>query len=390
MVEIDGAGRAVWSASFEDQAQHVRPCLNRVRLGFDSPRVELDLAAKPSAWLQGLTSKQSAVRRRTAEAIAALERWGGEAAPTLVPLLKDPDETVRETARRTIAQICPVIPESSRKALKDKDVKVRSEATTHNFLEPRPLQDVEADARKGLLKDEFFSFWMGQLKDDDPDLRWDAANHLGNEDLHTREVVPALIAATRDSSAKVRAVATHALGRFGSDARPAIPALLTCLKDEDAQTRGWAAMALGEIDPQDERVFPVLIEEVQKKDPCWWLASALGRCRSKANIVVPLMVNILDAARRGGKLSPSNSALGEEALLALGKMGPESKAAIPTILAILRDRSINLSCRRDAVYALGEIGPAAKEAIPDLEEAIKASAFQGPVAEEALAKIQGD
>ena len=99
VVEIDSEGRAVWSASFEEQAQHVRPCLNRVRLGFDMPRPPQDSAADRSAWLHGLSSKDASTRRRTARAIGKLERWGQEAGPELIPLLKESDPGVREAAR---------------------------------------------------------------------------------------------------------------------------------------------------------------------------------------------------------------------------------------------------------------------------------------------------
>ena len=69
--------------------------------------------------------------------------------PTLILLLKDPDERVRDAARGALARIYPVIPPATRAALKDKNLKVRSEAMTSNYLQPRPLWDVDADARDG-------------------------------------------------------------------------------------------------------------------------------------------------------------------------------------------------------------------------------------------------
>ena len=55
--------------------------------------------------------------------------------------------------------------------------------------------------------------------------------------------------------------------------------------------------------------------------------------------------------------------------LALGKIGPEAKDAIPHFVALLKDPDKHV--RWAAAGALGEIGSAAKDAVPHLIELLK-------------------
>src|SRR5262249_8997362 len=52
------------------------------------------------------------------------------------------------------------------------------------------------------------------------------------------------------------------------------------------------------------------------------------------------------------------------ACLALSEMGPQAKAAVPELTALLKDDEPEM--RMEAVMALGEIGPDAKDAVPTL------------------------
>jgi hypothetical protein len=56
------------------------------------------------------------------------------------------------------------------------------------------------------------------------------------------------------------------------------------------------------------------------------------------------------------------------AVRAIGEIGPKAKAAVPTLIEILRRDSIDRAMEYSAVWALGEIGPEAAPAVPALIE----------------------
>lgn len=78
------------------------------------------------------------------------------------------------------------------------------------------------------------------------------------EQVDITEAIPALIAATRDGDAKVRAWAAHALAEVGPAAKPAIPALITLLGDKREGPRNTSCMALGSIGPEAKNSLPEL------------------------------------------------------------------------------------------------------------------------------------
>lgn len=55
----------------------------------------------------------------------------------------------------------------------------------------------------------------------------------------------------------------------------------------------------------------------------------------------------------------------EEAIRAIGELGPEGGNAVPDLIQLLKDRN-KQDVHKDAVEALGKIGPASKEAVPDI------------------------
>jgi HEAT repeat protein len=372
-VELAPDGRPVWSSSFEDQAQRVRPCLNRLRLGFDAPRTELDLTANPADWLQGLQSKSATVRRRTADAIRQFALVAVEAAASsLKPLLMDSDEAVRDAARRTLGRLSSDVPPEWTSALKDKN--------------PRGWEEVRKLLIEPYSPSKKFETLLCLLKDKDAHVRLEALVNLRSANPFTEKVVSADIAALRDDDAHIRHQAALFLGVRGRPASSAIPALLTGLKDSNARVRGRCAWSLGFIDPADKRVVPALIEAVQAKEMNWHALEALGYCGSHAKEAVPMLLKMLKAKDLKGTQEAKDN-LRASIVHVLGSIGPDAKAAVPALVAILRDRSPQNGLRPVAASALGEIGPAAKVAVPDLEE-MKRKGDLGPAAAEILEKIQ--
>lgn len=60
-----------------------------------------------------------------------------------------------------------------------------------------------------------------------------------------------------------------------------------------------------------------------------------------------------------------------KAAFSLRQLGPEAKAAVPTLIGILKDKNVDV--RREAAFALQRIGSAVKPAIPALIDALQDS-----------------
>jgi hypothetical protein len=93
------------------------------------------------------------------------------------------------------------------------------------------------------------------LKDEDSDVRGEAARALGRAGPRARGAIPALVELVSDgqvNEVSVHELAAEALGRMGRDARAAVPALLALSRDEreHVSVRHNAAEALKQIDPQ--------------------------------------------------------------------------------------------------------------------------------------------
>ena len=75
--------------------------------------------------------------------------------------------------------------------------------------------------------------------------------------------VPSLVEALRDENPDVRAQAAWALARMGPEAREAVPSLAAALADEDDRVRQSAARALGQIGPDAAEAVGVLIQAMR-------------------------------------------------------------------------------------------------------------------------------
>jgi HEAT repeat protein len=110
-----------------------------------------------------------------------------------------------------------------------------------------------------------------------------------------------------------------------------------CLRKIGLQTRDFI--------PAMARAF-LTIETVEVAE------EMLSRLDSReTDAVVRILTGWLDDADRR-----------DEALEALGELGPIAALAVPDVVALLEEECI----RNDAIAVLGEIGPAAAEAIPRL------------------------
>ena len=216
---------------------------------------------------------------------------------------------------------------------------------------------------------------LAALKDPDVRVRWIATFGLGTLESEAETVVPVLtemasaatdrvpsgdltinfrpfadrgqyyfLGPSRKGGDPLRIAAMQALGSFGSAAAPAVPALIRALGDPDLRIRWFAIESLALIGPEARAAVPSLIEALRSKD----VADA-GVLRGNGVFMFGAMDD-----------GPIRLIAAE----ALGRIGPDAKAAIPNLIAALSGPDSRV--RSEAARALGGIGPAAAPAIPEL------------------------
>ncbi len=219
-----------------------------------------------------------------------------------------------------------------------------------------------------------------RLSDGDSKVRTKAAMALGQIGS---AALSELVTALRHGDKYVRREAVWALARIGPEAGPAVFALAKSLRDLDGPVRKGAARAIGQIGREARTAIPLLIEALKNSDLlfCRLVAWALGRIGAAA---VPALMRALNH---------SDKYVRREAAWALGQIGPESRSAIGILITILKSpcsagapsgglarkadpdqetELVFLTSIRDATLrayaarALGQIGPEARAAIPAL------------------------
>ena len=205
-----------------------------------------------------------------------------------------------------------------------------------------------------------FSALVGALSDEDPGLRYRAAQSLGYRG-EKRAVAPLLAALRRKGEdATVRAAIIIALGRLGDSA--AVPTLRTCLASEEIEElRADCAEALGRIG--DPAMLPDLLATFAG-DPSFLVRSTIvdalgGFSDGRA---VKLLAQLAGDRR--------NQSLARRAVVALGRTG--SPDAVPPLLRLLATTR-STPQRLAIVEALGRL---------------KADAARAPLA--AIADAPGD
>jgi HEAT repeat protein len=215
---------------------------------------------------------------------------------------------------------------------------------------------------------------IAALKDSDGRVRWIATFALGTLESEAQTVVPILVEMAKSAKERVpagnminlrqfndrgqyyllgpdqkdgdplRIAAMQSLGAFGAAAAPAVPVLVEVLRDPDPRIRWFAIEALAVIGPAAKAAVPALIEALRSPD-----VAVAGGVRGNGGF----FFNGMDEG-------PIRLIAAE----ALGRIGPEAKAAIPDLIAAMKGPDSRV--RAEAARALGGIGPDAVPAIPEL------------------------
>lgn len=291
------------------------------------------------------------VRLTVCAALAALEGSAQPASDSLLKILKDDDVGVKLAVLEALG---PLHLEASAAdalipLLSDPDPTVRSEVLPL-------LADLGADRVVGPV--------AKLLTDKVPAVKVRAALVLGRIGTAAKPIIGGLVDLLRkDQVAEVRRAAATALGEIVTDSAEAIAALGATLKDRDLETRRVVAEALAAIGPPAKDAVPGLVRALAESPPAVRssIAIALGRIGAGAKDAVPTLVTLLRTGKDTAQLMPL--------LMAIGGIGPDAKDAVAPVAGLTRSRDATI--RRSAAIVLGQIGIGSADAAAALIAAAK-------------------
>ncbi len=332
-----------------------------------------------------------AARQEAARALGRISEPPATIVPALIDALKDRRAEMRIVAAEALGWLGPrakaAVPALA-KTLKDDETKAaRKACQALSFIAdaaaaPFLLEEFQSN-RAGLGDEAGIALWrLGEKAE----RVWPALLPMARGPLEKTAaarnllasfgplVVPLLQSALREDEAARREAAAEILGRIGPPARPAVPDLIAALKDKSPNVSLVSAIALAEIDPtRAAPAVPALMDSLTPPT-----AHALANIGPNARAAVPSLL----AALKPHKDSTDDHLLHIEAQTALARIG---RPAVPAILEAMKERKNGVAPL--AAEALGWILPPPKEAIPALLEALAADRAHGGVYLRALARL---
>jgi HEAT repeat protein len=313
---------------------------------------DADAEAKVRHLVEQLKSQSTEERWNAAYELGKMGPAAQGAIRDLVHVLNwDLDKNVRMNAAQALGRIGPAAREEALGSLivllNDPDPNIRWGANS-----ALDAMGVDANGKPPeiveLLKKEKYQ--------NDRDFRWRAMMDLGGITNERKAGVETIIdTLNNDRDKGVQASAAEALGMLEGDGntQAAVQSLLIRLNDPDQVIRRTAITALGKIKARDE-VDPLIrmLDDSNDPDIRWRAELALGKIGPDARKAVPKLIELLKnpdhILRRG-------------AATALAGIGPSAKDAVPSLKAVLDDKDENVRWR--AIQALGQIGEDAKSSI---------------------------
>ena len=155
----------------------------------------------------------------------------------------------------------------------------------------------------------------------------------------------------------IRIAAIQGLDAFPSAVSQSVPELVRLLReDKDPRVRWFTAGTIAELGPKAKDAVPALIDALRSRE-----VAAGGR----------VMLGI-------GAMTDEDGPIRLAAAVALGKIGPAARSAVPALVQALADPDSRV--RGEAAAALGEIGPDAAKAVSELAR-LSAGGGDDPVAD---------
>jgi HEAT repeat protein len=338
-------------------------------------------------------------RRSAAE---DLGRIGAPALANLVAAFKDADPRVRVAAAGAVLLIDPKHADALAlliAAAKDPSAVVRRLAAESMAVEPA------GPALAQLLADK------------DDEVRWAAADALGELGPAAAPAVPALLKMLSDKDPAFRGVAADALGE-GAKGNPAAvaPALTAALKDPDRRVQESAARSFLELGLRSRDAVAILA--ASKDDPWVYAVTLAFLVRSGGPEAGPFVVEGIKHPNWEVRLASSNLLVQlspqsyKPAIGALMEglkdpsyfvsarcarcffaLGPEGRQAAPALLALLKHPDKDFwEARSYGAVALASMGMKEKAMIPALIEGVQQPAYKEVrlAAAKALGEMKGE
>ncbi|MDA1179700.1 MAG: HEAT repeat domain-containing protein, partial [Planctomycetota bacterium] len=311
---------------------------------------------------------------------ACLTTLGVSALPAIEMALGDTNTTVRTASIITLGNM-DGLPEATIKRLGDSlhdeslDVQVaaiRSLAAQGEQARSQQavLQEILTNANPLLRREALFALLtvaetpaslLPQLKralnDADDSIRRRSLESLAGISFDNTERSNLFLSATRDSVASVRMTAVYGLASCTPPTEAMQGRLLVLLRDGDPTVRGASAAAIGTLDLEQPLVVQALTESLKDADPQVVTAAltSLGQigamAKGSANQVADL---------QGHSFTSVRSAVATT----LSRMNAQPETQIRSLVLLLKDREWEV--RNAATVALGKLGPAARDAVPEL------------------------
>jgi HEAT repeat protein len=299
-----------------------------------------DSPVAAAALFEALQDEDKDVRRAAAEGLVKSRLKKPEAAQALAKVLQDPDREVRLHATSALAALPPearALPHLLKAFGDDDEAVVRRAAEGLARLMDRPAPEDLAVLGEAL--------GSKRLR-----LRLYAAATLADLGPAAKPALGPLTQAVKDPDPAVRALAITALRGLEAEAFPAVAALTAALEDDNARVRVEAAATLARMQEGAKAVVPVLFQAAgDKEHPAHELArESLRRLGGWARPAVPVLLENL----RKEETRP----LAVQALVGIGK-----EAADLLGEALVREKDAEV--RVALLEALGKIGPDAKAAL---------------------------
>jgi hypothetical protein len=304
--------------------------------------------SKIPALIEKLKSKDDGQRHEAAGILGFTKEKGKAAIPILIEMLKDSNAMNRAVAANALANFGPL----AREAVPSLTKLLKSEPGMEMMMALYAFEQM-GPAAKAAIPDiiEIADLFPGSCK---------SMGVSSHETLNAigPDVLPVAIKCLDDPIARRRANgASIAAGYAFEDrqlAEKLFPKFLNMMKDDDVGVRIGAIGAVAAIRQQPKLAIPALIDMLADKGDGVSLsaAMALGSFGGDAKQALPHLIRKWETADRYYRST---------LVYVLAEVGPDKTAVGPLIRALDDDWT-----RYQAIIALGRIGPDAKAAVPHL------------------------
>jgi len=180
----------------------------------------------------------------------------------------------------------------------------------------------------------------------------------GSDDKLVQSSIAPLVKALGDSRSHVRNEAAITLVEIGLTVEPAVAAALS---ENDARVQLKACEILGQLGVASASTVPELLKHLKGNDELLVRAAttALGKIHAQPEMVLPTLTALLENKSVAVRITT---------VRAIADYGPAAASSAPLLLSLLADDNVML--RASAVDALGQIGDIRAEVIDALVKAL--------------------